>query len=152
GATLLDREAIDRLDELHLRIRESSLGRKRGPADDRSGLQLEAADQLLRHERVGGTPFAKAIQVEQLAVAALLRVDIEHTFDPDDILRFLWCGGFRGCRGLRWFVHGSDVWGRNLPPPKSARRLTLRSWTGIKREPVDCTGPDVTPTPTATQT
>jgi hypothetical protein len=94
GAALLERHPVHRLDEPHLRVREAALRGEGGAADHQPGLQLEAADELLRDEGVGGPALAVLRQVEQLAVAALGHVDVEDALDVDRVV-----GGAGG--GLR---------------------------------------------------
>ncbi len=118
GAALLEREAVDRLDELHLRVGKAALGREGGAADQHARLQLEAPDQLLRHERVGGPALAVLGEVEQLAVAALGEVDVEDALDTDDVFDGRAARGRRGRRGRRGGgpLGGS---GRDCPPGRT---------------------------------
>jgi hypothetical protein len=77
GAALLDIEAVDLLDELHLRIGKLALGGIGGAGDQAALAELEAAYQLLGHKDVGGAALAEFGAVEELAVAALREIDVE---------------------------------------------------------------------------
>ena len=87
AAPLLERHPVDGLDVAHLGIREPALGRERGPADEGSGLELEAPDQLLRDKRVRRAPLAVLHHVEELAVAPLGHVDVEDPLDMDRVVK-----------------------------------------------------------------
>ena len=102
------RQAVDRLDELASSgFGKRPSGGKAVPPISDAGLQLEAADQLLRNKRVGGPALAVLGEVEQLAVAALGR-----SMSRTPSTRMMFSGGGAGagaavgggrrcCRGRR---------------------------------------------------
>jgi len=85
-AAVLERHAVDRLDEAHLRVRETPVGRERRAADHRALLQLEAADEFLRHEGIRRAALAAFREIDELPVAAALEIDVEDALDADRVL------------------------------------------------------------------
>src|SRR5690606_7593776 len=95
AATLFQRNAVHGLDELHLRVRETTFGGEGGAADHAAVFQFETANEFLRDKGIAGPALAALGQVEQLAVAAALAIDVEHAFNANEIVGRLFSGGRR---------------------------------------------------------
>jgi hypothetical protein len=83
-AACINLEAVDLLDEADLRVGKALVGRGHG-RDHAALVEVKAADELARHERVGRPAFAVLREIEQRAVAAV--VDVEDAFDADAVVR-----------------------------------------------------------------
>ena len=92
-AARIDVEAVDLLDEAHLRVGKAAVGRGRG-GDHAALFQLEPADQFPGHEGIGGTVLAVAREVQQRA--GLVVVEVEDALDAHHVLG--WCARADGCR------------------------------------------------------
>ena len=100
GAAVFKGHSVHRLDETHLRIWKTAIRRKSRAADHGACAQLEAADELLGHEWVRRSAFAAAAQIEQLAIATALQINVEDALDVDGFNRRTGgCGCFGADRG-----------------------------------------------------